>query len=291
MFGYVIVDKPSLRIREYDYYRATYCGLCHAMGKCTGCLSRLTLSYDVTFFVLVREMIDGTKVEFIKKRCVRHPIKKINTVKINPQMEYSAYVSAQLAFGKIVDNVNDEKGAKRLLAKICQLMFSRMDMKSFDGIPSMADFISKKLDIISQIEADRTKSIDAPAEVFGDMMAGLLAYEFEGEKKLIAEKIGKRIGRWIYIVDAFDDYFDDRKSGSYNPFVELYEGKDFSEDDLISISKTLEAELSLAFSAIELLDDDGDKNRSEAVKNILCLGMPASVDRICKKNFKKEEKK
>ena len=291
MFGYVIVDKPSLRIREYDHYRATYCGLCHAMGKCTGCLSRLTLSYDVTFFVLVREMIDGTKVEFIKKRCVRHPIKKINTVKINPQMEYSAYDSAQLAFGKIVDNVNDEKGAKRLLAKICRLMFSRMDMKSFDGIPSMADFISKKLDIISQIEADRTKSIDAPAEVFGDMMAGLLAYGFEGEKKLIAEKIGKRIGRWIYIVDAFDDYFDDRKSGSYNPFVELYEGKDFSEDDLISISKMLEAELSLAFSAIELLDDDGDKNRSETVKNILCLGMPASVDRICKKNFKKEEKK
>lgn len=289
MFGYVVVDKPSLRIREYDYYRATYCGLCHTMGKCTGCLSILTLSYDVTFFVLVREMLMGTKVEFVKKRCIRHPIKKINTVKMNSQMEYSAYVGAQLSYQKIVDNVNDETGAKQLIAKICQSLFSKMDMKSFDAVPSIADFIATKLDLISQIESERVPSIDAPAEVFGDMMAGLLAFELEGEKKLIAEKIGKRIGRWIYIVDAFDDYYSDRKSGSYNPFVELYYGKDFTNEDLISISKMLEAELSLAFSALELLDDDKDTNRSEIVKNILCLGMPASVDRICKKIIKNKK--
>ena len=290
MFGYVIVDKPSLRVREYDYYRATYCGLCHAMGKCTGCLSRLTLSYDVTFFALVREMLMGTKVEFEKKRCVRHPIKKINTVKINDQMEYSACVGAQLAYQNIVDNVNDEKGVKRFASRVCQAVFSGMDRKSFDSIPSMSELISDSLEKISQIEFDRVPSIDAPAEVFGDMMAGLLSFELDGEKKLIAEKMGKRIGRWIYIVDAFDDYDKDRKSGSYNPFVELYDGKDFTDDDMLSISKMLEAELSLAFSAIELLDEDEDRSRSEIVKNALCLGMPANVERICKKNFSKEEK-
>ena len=167
-----------------------------------------------------------------------------------------------------------------------------MDMKSFDNCPSMAVFISDKLSEISRLEDEKVPSIDAPAEVFGDMMAGLLSYEFEGEKKLIAEKIGKRIGRWIYIVDAFDDYYKDKESGSYNPFVELYSGNPFTEDDLISISKMLEAELALAFSALELLDDDADKNRSEILKNILCLGMPQSVERICKKtdkNKKEEE--
>ena len=293
MFGYVVVDKTALRIREYDYYRATYCGLCHTMGSCTGCLSRLTLSYDVTFFVLMREMIEGTKVEFVKKRCVRHPIRKINTVKQNPQLEYGACVGAQLAYLKIIDNVNDEKGIKQFVAKACQVIFSKMDKKSFDNMPAMATFISDKLSEISRIEDDRVPSIDAPAEVFGDMMAGLLSYELEGEKKLIAEKIGKRIGRWIYIVDAFDDYYKDKESGSYNPFVELYSGNPFTEDDLLSISKMLEAELALAFSALELLDDDADKNRSEILKNILCLGMPQSVERICKKTDKnkKEEKK
>ena len=77
MFGYIKPNIPELKVKEHELYKATYCGLCHTMGKCTGCLSRLTLSYDITFFALLREMLSGTKVEFVKKRCVRHPIKKI----------------------------------------------------------------------------------------------------------------------------------------------------------------------------------------------------------------------
>jgi hypothetical protein len=49
----------------------------------------------------------------------------------------------------------------------------------------------------------------------------------------------------------------------------------------------LEAELAMALSATELLDEDFDKNRSEIIKNILCLGMPASVARICDKHINK----
>ncbi len=280
MFGYVVVDKPSLRIREYDYYKATYCGLCHSMGKCTGCASRLTLSYDMTFFALLREMLSGSAVEFEKKRCVRHPIRSVNTVKINSQLEYCAYISGILCSGKIADNINDEQGAKRQLAKACRAFFSKMERESASALPEVSSFIAKGLGELSQIEKQRTKSIDIPADVFGEMMSYALSYGFEGEQKLIAENIGKRIGRWIYIVDAFDDYEKDRKSGSYNPFVELYGGEDFSPDNLISISKMLEAELAIACSAVDLADD-GDGNRTEIIKNILCLGMPASVKRVC----------
>ena len=290
MFGYVVVDKPSLRVREYDYYRATYCGLCHAMGKCTGCVSRLTLSYDVTFLALVREMLEGTKVEFVKKRCPRHIITPINTVVINPSLEYSAYVGGILTSQKIVDNINDEKGAKKLLAKTLRLFFSKMEKESMFGEPDLYDVIVQKLQELQQIEDNKVASIDAPADVFGALMAEVLSFRLEKDKKLVAKNVGKRIGRWIYIVDAFDDYKKDRESGSYNPFVLLYDGEDFTEDNLISISKMLEAELSLAFSAIELIEDE-DKNREEIVKNILCLGMPASVERVCKKLTNNETEK
>ena len=290
MFGYVVVDKPSLRVREYDYYRATYCGLCHAMGKCTGCVSRLTLSYDVTFLALVREMLEGTKVEFVKKRCPRHIITPINTVVINQSLEYSAYVGGILTSQKIVDNINDEKGAKKLLAKTLRLFFSKMEKESMFGEPDLYDVIVQKLQELQQIEDNKVASIDAPADVFGALMAEVLSFGLEKDKKLVAKNVGKRIGRWIYIVDAFDDYKKDRESGSYNPFVLLYDGEDFTEDNLISISKMLEAELSLAFSAIELIEDE-DKNREEIVKNILCLGMPASVERVCKKLTNNETEK
>ena len=286
MFGYVVVDKPSLRIREYDYYRATYCGLCHTMGKCTGCLSRMTLSYDVAFFVLIREMLEGTEVEIVKKRCVRHPIKAINTVEINSQLEYSAYVGGILTAQKIEDNISDEKGIKSHVAKICKFILTKMERECEFTYPDLWDFVAEKLDKLSEIEQNRVVSIDIPADVFGELMSGLLSFGLEGDKKLIANNIGKRIGRWIYIVDAFDDYEKDRESGSYNPFVLLYNEENFTEDNLISISKMLEAELAMVYSAVELIDDE-DKNRTEIVKNILCLGMPARVEKVCNKTDKK----
>lgn len=285
MFGYVVVNKPSLRIREYDYYRATYCGLCHAMGKCTGCLSRMTLSYDMTFFALVRGMLEGESFSFEKKRCIRHPFRKIEVVSNTPQLEFSAYCGGILTSQKIVDNISDERGAKRALARFMRFFFSKMERESSKNLPELYRLVSEKLSELDKIEKEKTESIDVPANAFADIMSALLSYGFEGEKLLIAKNVGKRIGRWIYIVDAFDDYGSDVKSGSYNPFVLLYGNGGFSEENLISISKMLEAELSLAFSAIELIDDE-DRNRSEIIKNILCLGMPDSVRRVCDKKTK-----
>ena len=287
MFGYVVVNKPSLRIKEYDYYKATYCGLCHAMGKCTGCISRLTLSYDMTFFALLRETLQGTEVQFKSKRCIRHPIKRVPTVEINPELEYCSYLSGILTAGKIADNISDEKGIKRALASVLQLVFSKMDRESSENLPDLALIVDKKLAELDEIQEKKIPSIDVPANIFGELMAEALAYGLEDDKKLIALQIGKRLGRWIYIADALDDYESDRNSGSYNPFVLLYNGEDFTEDNIISISKMLEAELALALSAIDLLDNDADKNRSEIIKNILCLGMPASVARICDKHINK----
>ena len=283
MFGYVVVDKPSLRIREYDYYKATYCGLCHAMGKCTGCISRLTLSYDMTFFALLRGMLLEENVEFEKKRCVRHPLKSVNTVKVNSQLEYSAFVGGILTSGKIEDNINDERGAKRLAARLLRAFFSGMDKRSSAALPEISAIVRKGLDELSELEKVKTPSIDAPADVFGDMMAQLLAFGLESDKALIARSIGKRLGRWIYMVDALDDYSDDAKSGSYNPFVLLYGGEDFTPDNLKSISSMLEAEMALVCSALDLLDDDADNSRREVIKKILCIGMPSGVKRICEK--------
>ena len=280
MFGYVIVDKPSMRIREYDYYRAAYCGLCHSMGKCTGCLSRITLSYDMTFFALMREAIAETHTEFEKKRCIRHPFRARQVVKYNGELEFSAVASGILTTKKINDNINDEKGMKRLSAKVCRVLFGKMRRRSCAFSPEIDAFVAEQLELLKKVELEKTKSVDIPADIFGNIMSGLLAYGFEGEKKLIADKIGYRIGRWVYMVDAIDDYASDRKSGSYNPFVELYGGADFDEDNLISITYMLEGELASADAAFDLLDIDGDVNRREILKNILCLGMPKSAKKI-----------
>ena len=280
MFGYVTVDRPSMRIREYDHYRAIYCGLCHSMGKCTGCLSRMTLSYDMTFFALMREAIAETHTEFEKKRCIRHPFRARQVAKYNGELEFSALASGILTTKKINDNINDEKGMKRLSAKVCRVLFGKMRRRSAALLPQVDTFVAKLLEKLKKVENEKTKSVDIPADIFGELMSYLLSYGFEAEKKLVAEKIGHRIGRWVYMVDAIDDYSKDRKNGNYNPFVELYGGADFDEDNLISITYMLEGELASADAAFDLLDTDGDINRREILKNILCLGMPCRVKNI-----------
>ena len=54
MFGYIKTYPPELKVREQEYYRAVYCGLCRTMGKCTGQCSRMALSYDFAFLVMLR---------------------------------------------------------------------------------------------------------------------------------------------------------------------------------------------------------------------------------------------
>ena len=47
MFGYVLINKPELKIREFEKYRSYYCGLCHALNDKYGVFGRLTLNYDM----------------------------------------------------------------------------------------------------------------------------------------------------------------------------------------------------------------------------------------------------
>ena len=53
MFGYVNVYKDELKIKDYDTYRAYYCGLCKMLGKRHNALARLSLNYDLTFLAVL----------------------------------------------------------------------------------------------------------------------------------------------------------------------------------------------------------------------------------------------
>ena len=36
LFGYIIVNKPEMKFKEFDLYHAYYCGLCRSLKKCYG---------------------------------------------------------------------------------------------------------------------------------------------------------------------------------------------------------------------------------------------------------------
>ena len=114
VFGYVKPRESDLLVKELEFYKATYCGICRAMKHHTGAVSNITLSYDSVFLALVRMVyLDDKDFAAGKVRCIAHPIKRCKIIKENDAIEYTARVFALLAYHKIRDDKKDEGLCKR----------------------------------------------------------------------------------------------------------------------------------------------------------------------------------
>ena len=53
MFGYVVLNKPEIKFKDFDMYRSFYCGLCRELRERYGISGQITLSYDMTFVIIL----------------------------------------------------------------------------------------------------------------------------------------------------------------------------------------------------------------------------------------------
>ncbi len=286
MFGYVKIYAPELLVREHEYYKGTYCGLCHAMGRCTGQCSRLTLSYDVTFLSLIRLALAGEKTSFSQKRCVAHPLKKRNVMNGCAELDYCSYASALLTYHKLADDIRDENFLRRNALRIFALPSVSLTRRralrraSLDALDARCEELLCRL---SELESQHIPSVDEPAQLFGELLAEIFTCGLEGSRERIAREAGLHIGRWIYIVDALDDMPEDKEKGNYNPFLLLYGDKTPTEQQYDDISSALNLELMGAERALDLIDYGEDKTLKNIIFNVLYLGMPKRVEDIINK--------
>ena len=278
MFGYIRTDTPELRVRENEYYRAVYCGLCRAQGKCTGQCSRMTLSYDIAFLALLRIAIEGKPVELRRGRCIAHPIRARKYVARCAPLDYCAYAAAILTYGKTVDDINDERGFKRFRARLMKPLACGMRRKALKhNYAELDSAVFNGLKKLSDIEKQQLKSVDVPADAFGEILAEIMSHGLAGTDRTIMYNIGRHVGRWIYIVDAADDLADDIKKDRYNAFASLYGGA-IPSDQLRGISDSLRLELLAAEPMFELMDYGQSSNIEGIVHNIIYSGMPNAAD-------------
>ena len=274
MFGYVKVSKGELRVREYEYYRASYCGLCRSMGKCTGQCSRVTLSYDISFLSQVRMALCGVTPQFKKRRCLVHPFRARMMMEPNAELRYAADVSALLAYEKCRDDRADAGIFGRIAATLrCLFLhgaYRRAKKRHGDLAGALRDLLRK----LTGIERERRASVDEPAAVFGEILALLFAADLPEAQARIARVIGTKVGRFIYIVDAVDDMARDEKSENYNPVLLLY-GKSPDEGERQMLYDALISCLDDAAAALDLIGEGKGDPRRAVLENILYLGMPA----------------
>ncbi len=279
MFGYVKTDRMELRLREYEYYRASYCGLCRSMGKCTGQCSRMLLSYDFAYLCNVRMALCGVRPTFRKRRCPVHPLRRRTMMERNEQLDYCAVATAILAYEKCRDNVADERGFRRFKARVQCLWLRRTYKRAKKAAPGLAEAVRGHLARLSDKEKEKTPSVDTVAAIFGDLLADVAAYGLTGDAERLARKIGWETGRFVYILDALDDLEEDARKGRFNPFLLMYSGPVPAEDKQ-GIKDALINCLSDLETAFDLIPPSEDPTRQEILNNILYLGMPAALKRV-----------
>lgn len=282
MFGYVRTVNAELKVKEHDLYRATYCGLCKSMGKCTGQCSRMTLNYDFVFLALVRYAIEPCEVKIKARRCIAHPIKKRDNMERNVILDYCSGASAILNYQKLNDDLKDEKGAKKFRAVILRPFVSHARKKAIKKDPSLKELdftIAKKLDELAEIEASEQTGVDVPASCFGDILGEIMSHGYEGTNRRIAFELGRHVGAWIYVADALDDMREDEKRKRYNPLLRLYGGRIPTEEELSLIYDATKNKLFSAEAAFDLIEID-DPAIKNILSNILYMGIPQKTANI-----------
>lgn len=101
MFGNVIANMEKLTVEEKHRYRACYCGLCKALRSRHGAISRITLTYEMTFLVLFLSALYEGDNTIETERCIMHPLKPHKYWR-NAITDYAADMNVLLAFGKLL---------------------------------------------------------------------------------------------------------------------------------------------------------------------------------------------
>lgn len=280
MFGYIKTVPAELRLREYECYRAYYCGLCRAMGRCTGACSRLTLSYDFVFLAVTRAWLAGEKPTMRHFRCLLHPLKHRQAVEGSDQLDYCADASVLLSYHKCRDDLADERGLRRLRARVAMLGLHGGYRRAKGRRPELDAAIARSLGALADYEKSTDPhSADLPAGLFGDLMAAVFSDGLEGPTARLAAELGRGIGKWIYLVDAADDFDGDQKKHRFNPLRGLF-GQTLDDGARRAIELSLTEHLAATERAFLLFGTPPCPEQREILSNILYLGMPRTAHRV-----------
>ncbi|MBO6262961.1 MAG: hypothetical protein J6N93_01640 [Clostridia bacterium] len=227
MFGYLKPDLPYLYLKDDTLYKALYCGVCKSIGRVCGQRARIGLSYDVAFLSAVIHNLSGVDVTIKKERCVAHPVISRSMASRDEITDECAAVNVALAYYKVKDDIIDEGRGKLKL-----FLFKKGQKRGYKRFNAISDIVEKRYDELRALEKNGENRIDAICDPFSLMLKDLGALLLRENASDDTDDMFYFLGKWIYLIDALDDYDKDLKRGNYNPFYYAY-GKQPSAKKLL----------------------------------------------------------
>lgn len=288
MFGYVRADTPYLYIKDQTLYQAAYCGVCKGIGLSCGTLARMGLSYDVTFFSVLLHNISGEDLEIENSRCLAHCIgRKRKMAKADEMAKTLGALNTILAYLKYDDDVQDEKKGRGK-----RLWFKKGYRRVKREYPELFKIVTG--DLARQKDAEKdggTDSVDFASDATATTLADVSDYILKDKATLCTRNLFYALGKWIYLIDALDDYDKDVKSGSYNVFYKAFGEKSGGE-----LLKNHGGDVDYIFNSLFY---DVRENTAgirfyfnrDLTDNVLLRGLPAKTKEIKGKLIAAAEKK
>lgn len=271
MFGYIRVKKEELKIKDFEVYKAVYCSLCKKLGKSYGILSRLTLSYDFAFLSLLNISLKSGCVSFERKRCAFNPLKKCNYCKSSDELDMPSAAAMIMLYYKILDNIKDEKGLKKLGFLLLKPIFSGAHKKAAEKYPFIEETVAEYIEGQSLAESDDNCTLDSVCDPTAKALSKLLPLcSDDPSQKRVLERLGYCLGRYIYLMDAGCDIEKDIKSGSFNVLKKYVKEGNIKKDTVLKTEPQIYFCINEAAKAFELLEI---KKFKPILGNIIYLGL------------------
>lgn len=274
MFGYVTANEPELKVREYREYKAYYCGLCHVLKKRYGFAGQMTLTYDMTFLVMLLTSLYERDPVTEQHRCKAHPLRSQKML-MNEFTDYAADMNMLLTYHHLMDDWKDEKSKAACAgAAVLRPVYKKLKKK----YPEKSRAIAYWLHRLNELENSNEQSIDRVAGCFGKIMEVLFVYRKDiWEDNL--RRMGFFLGKFIYIMDAFDDIEKDIKSGSFNTLKSRFGHEKFTEECNFMLNMMM-AECTIEFEKLPCIQD------ADILRNILYAGVWKKFDKKAQERIK-----
>ena len=261
MFGYIIVNKAEMKFKEFDVYHSYYCGLCRKLKEKYGVAGQLSLSYDMTFLLMLLSGLYEPEPEVSSCKCIAHPFEN-HTTRINVFTDYMADMNVLFTYYKCLDDWEDERKALKLVyGKVLEGKTKKARQMYMDKF--------RKIDLLmhdmSELEKSGKGDIDTMAGLFGQVMTQLVVCR-EDEWTENLSRFAFYLGKFIYLMDAYEDVEADIKKGTYNPLKKKYDCPDF-EEECRTILTMMMSECCKEFEKLPILEN------VEILRNILYSGV------------------
>lgn len=262
MFGYVTVNRETLSPESEARYRAHYCGLCRSLRDRHGLTGALTLSNDMTFLSILLGGLYEPEEQSGEERCLNRPLRPHGWLHTEAT-DYAADMNVMLAWHLCMDDWRDEK---KLISRAEALLIRKAADRVEAQYPEKCEFVRDMIRALSDVEQKGADGdLDRPTNLVGELIGELFPWKDDQWKEPLTH-LGAALGRFIYLMDAWEDLPRDGKKHCFNPFLPLADRADL--EDLAQDMLTMHiAECTAEFEDLPVLRD------ADLIRNILYSGV------------------